>query len=294
MQHKLIKKVQDEIFDPSQLDQYCLLISIGTGDVQLAVIDVSKRRCLLVEEYALSGISTQSERLKLLQMLFSQHLFIRGGFWKSVKFSLKGHKFSLVPRALYSKDSAPYYFTLNASLNKGECLFAYPHKSSDTVNVFAADHTLVTWLTTLYPSKKITITHQGSAIIEGSMRLYGQQKGKSMVFLIDKKLLHAVVLEQGRLFYYNQFSIQDVNALVKYVLLVFKELNMVQQRSPVTLYGSVVGNAPYVMQLRQQLQLLTLGKRPNFVQYPFPFDDVPNHHYFDLVNTYLCQGFYPV
>ncbi len=294
MQYKLLKKVQDEIFDPSQLDEYCLLVSIGTRGTQIAVVSLAKKRCLLLEDYALEGVRTQNDRQKLLQQLFSKHLFIRGGFWKGIKFSLKSHKFSLIPRTLYAKGSAMHFFSLNADINKRERLYAHPHKGLDTVNVFAADYKLVEWIYKLYPSRKISVTHQGSTIIEGALRLYRKESGKSMLFLVDKTVLHIVVLEKNRLYYYNQFAVQEVDELIRYVLLVFKELNMSVKTVPVTFYGNVPGNSIYVLKLRQHLKRLVLGKRPDFMQYPYPFDDIANHHYYDLLNTYLCQGYYPV
>ena len=295
MQYKLIKKVQDEIFDPSQLDKYVLLMSIGTRDVQICVVLMKDKKCLLVEDYAMENVRTVNDRIRLLQQLFSNHLFVRGGFWKEIRCSIKGHKFALIPRTLYSKESASHFFSLNSNLNSStERLYAYLHKSLGTVNVFAADYKLIDWLRKLYPSKQITLVSQGSVLIESGLQLYGQKKGKAMLFLIDKKVLHILVMEQSKLLYYNQFAVQDVNELVKYVLLVFKELGLAKQQAPLLFYGNVPGNSTYVVELRNRIQQLKLGKRPTFLRYPYPFDDIASHHYLDLFNIYLCQGFYPI
>ena len=270
-------------------------MSIGTRDIQICVIQIADRKCLLIEDYVMENVRTVNDRIRLLQQLFSNHLFIRGGFWKDIRFSIKGHKFALIPRTLYSKESASHFFSLNSNLNSStERLYAYTHKSLGTVNVFATDYKLVDWLKKLYPSKQISLAHQSSVLIESGLRLYGQQKGKAMLFLIDKRVLHILVMEQGRLLYYNQFAVQEVNELVKYVLLVFKELRLTNQQAPVLFYGNVPGNSTYVSQLRRHIQQLRLGNRPAFLRYPYPFDDLSAHHYFDLFNIYLCQGFHVV
>ena len=295
LRHKLIKKIQDEIFDPSQLDKYCLLVTIGIRDCHICVLSVEGKKCLLIESYDLEGIRTVKDRLKLLHQLFSSHLFIRGGFWKEIKFSIKGHKFALIPRRLYSKESAPHFFSLNSTLNPTyERLYAHLHKHYEMVNVFAADHKLINWIQKLYPSKSVSIAHQSSALIEGGRLLHKDQTGKAMLFLMDKKVLHILVTEKNRLYYYNQFAVQESSEFIKYVVLVFKELGMNPKASPVTLYGNIPGNSTYVTELRKYIHDLKLGKRPRFIQYPYPFDDIPSHHYFDLLNICLCQGFNPL
>ena len=295
LRHKLIKKVQDEIFDPSQLDKYCLLVSVGIRDLQICVIALDNKKCLLIESYELEGVRTVSDRLKLLQQLFSSHLFLRGGFWRDVKFSIKGHKFALVPRALYAKESAAHFFSLNSAKNSTyEHLYAHLHKHYEMVNVFAADYKLIEWVKKLYPSKPVTITHQSSVLIESGRLIYSKQTGKAMLFLIDKQVLHILVTERNRIYYYNQFAVQELNELVKYVLLVFKELGLNAQSAPVTLYGNIPGNSTYIAELRQYIRQIKLGKRPPFVQYPYLFDDLPTHHYLDLFSIYLCQGFHPI
>ena len=295
MQHKLIKKIQDEIFDPSQLDKYCLLVNIGIRDLQICVVAIESKKCLLIESYELDGIRTVSDRLRILQQLFSNHLFLRGGFWKDIKFSIKGHKFALVPHALYAKESAAHFFSLNSASNSTyERLYAHLHKQYEMVNVFAADHKLITWIKKLYPSKPVTITHQSSVLIESGRLIHKNHTGKAMLFLIDKKVLHILVTERNRIYYYNQFAIQESNELIKYVLLVFKELELNTHTSPVTLYGNIPGNSAYITQLRQYIHHVKIGKRPGLLQYPYPFDDLPVHHYLDLFSIYLCQGFHPL
>ena len=85
-----------------------------------------------------------------------------------------------------------------------------------------------------------------------------------------------------------------MNELIKYVLLVFKELGLAKQRAPVLFYGNVPGNSTYVVQLRRHIQQVSLGRRPVFLNYPYPFGDLAAHHYFDLFNVSLCQGFHAI
>ena len=44
LNHKLIRKIKDDLFDEENIDQYHLLINIGTRDFQLLVIEPTRKQ----------------------------------------------------------------------------------------------------------------------------------------------------------------------------------------------------------------------------------------------------------
>ena len=288
--YRLLKKVQDELFDPSQLDRYTLLLSIGNRDIQLGVVQFGSSKCLLVEDYALENIRTITDRIGALQRLFSEHHFVKGGFWKQIKCSMKSHKFSLLPRMFYARETATDFLSLTAKLNpENEILYTCPHKTMSLVNVFAVDKQLSSWLVGMYSKKKIAFFHQGSVLIEGCLHMLASGHEKAVFFFLDKKVLHVSIVEKQRLFYYNQFSVHEVKDMLLSVRMVFSELAVGDSNLPAILYGNQPGNSSYHQQLRKLLPQLQLGSRPAFLQYPFPFDDVQENYYFDLFSIQGCS-----
>ena len=288
--YRMINKLQDEIFDPSHLDSYALLLVVGIRELQIAVISLDKYRCLFLEDYMLKDIRTSSERIAVLAKIFNEHLFAKAGFWREVKCTIKSHKFSFIPRSVYSRENAQHFFEINAAFSpRNEHLYVYPHKLTDTVNVFAADRKLINWITTLYPLKKLSICHQGSIFVETIMHTYKNQK-KVLYCLLDKRVLHICITEKRKLYYYNQFAVNNNEELLKYIALIYKQLELSGMQ--IVFYGTVAAASPQVSYLKSKIQQLSLGIRPKFMQYPYMFDNLAKHHYFDLFGTGLCKGFY--
>ena len=91
--YKLIKKVKDDRFDEDHLQQYDLLIQTGPKDFQVAVIDTKDNRVLILEDYAMGNVQSNTELLQTLKDLFDAHALLKAGFWKSVKIAIKNNKF---------------------------------------------------------------------------------------------------------------------------------------------------------------------------------------------------------
>ena len=287
---KLVKKIKDEQFDVDNLHHYCLSLQVGIRDFQVCVTDTRDSKCLLLEDYRLENIKTINSRLRVLHTIFDNHHLLLAGFWNSIKLSLKTHKFSLVPKSHFIPEAVVDYLVINSEIKKGiEDVKFYQHISSDAVNVFAADHKLVSWIQSLYPKKQLIVIQQGSALIEGILKYDDHTHEKSMFCLIDAGILHVVVTENQRLFYYNQFAVRKSNDFLKYVMLVFKELSLSQKTSKVTIWGHIKNQSPHIDLLKKYIRHISFGSKPSYLNFGYQFDEIMDHQYFDVFSIFLCD-----
>lgn len=288
--YKLVNKIKDGKFDVDNLQNYCLSMQIGIRDFQLCITDTATDTCVMLEDYSLEGVKTINTRLQVLAKLFENHHLLMAGFWKSIKLSLKSHKFSLVPSSHFVEEAVREYLSLNCAINEGiEDEFFYQHRTSNAVNVFAADKRLVSWVKSLYPNKEIKILHQGSALIEGILRYDDHTPEKTLFCIQDKGVLHMFVSENQKLHYYNQFSIKSGKDFLKYLMLVFKEFNMDQRKQKIVLWGSISSQSEQVKMLRKYIRNVVFGSKPSYLKFNYMFDELPEHQYFDLFSIYLCD-----
>ena len=293
MGYQLVKQIKDDSFDPSQLDKYVLLLAIGTKDLQLAVIKVEGNRCLLIEDYALKGVRTVGERLRLIQQLFNTHLFLKGGFWREVKCLIKTYKFALIPEKIFSKEAATHFLALNSKINSEyERAYAYLHKKLNFVSTFAADYRLVNFLEEIYAPKKITLIKQGSAFIEAARHHYASNTDKTLYFLLDNNILHLLVLYMPGVYYYNQLAIKKQSDLYEYTRLINRAIDLEKTRAPIiTMSSHVTPLGNLLGPLREQYGSRMLpAKRSSFLNYGDVFDKVPTYAFFDLLGGYLCPA----
>lgn len=287
--HKLIKRVKDPSFNIDELHNYTLSLMVGIRDFQLCITDQNSR-LLLLEDYKIENIKTVNERISRLKVLFEGHHLLQAGFWKSIRLALKTHKFTQVPTDHFVKESAKDFLLVHCTINHTiEEVFYYPHSIADAVTVFAADGRLVKWIKSLYPNKNVSITHQGSALIEGVLKQDDHSSSRSLFCYFDRGILHGIATENRNLIYYNQFAIKAPEDYLKYIMLVFKELGMSQKQSKLILWGNLKVDSKHVEYLKKYIRNISFGSRPSFLNFGFQFDEVPEHQYFDLMNVYLCE-----
>ncbi|UII32630.1 DUF3822 family protein [Fulvivirga ulvae] len=288
--YKLIKKIKDEKFDIDKLHQYNLMIQIGIRDLQIAVVDSTNNRCLLLEDYILASVKSYNALKELLATLFEEHHLLMAGFWKTVRISLKSNKFSLVPSALFVKEALHDYLRLNSTIDpEQEEILYYKHIKSDAICVFAIRKELYNWLSSLYPNAEVGFIHQSSALIEGVINFEKTNKKNTMYLYIDRFKLHIVTLKNNKLEYYNQFSIKQFNDYIKYIMLVMKGLNKNQKTSDVILWGYIGKQSPHYNEFYKFIKNISFGDRPDYLNYGYIFDEVQDHHFFDLYSIHLCD-----
>lgn len=287
--YKLIKKIKDERFDEDKIHQYTLLINLGTRDLQVGVIDTEDSRFLLLEDYVFPTVASPRELLETLQQLFEAHPFIKAGFWKQVKVSLKNQNFVQVPQALFLEDALHEYLKFNTHVQKEEEDFlTVTLKQAQAVTVFSIQKELKSWLESNYPNSVPIFVHQSGVLIEGILEFAKKNNNNPLYIYVDRFKLHVLSAHNGKLIYYNQFSIKQFSDYVKYIMLVMKSLNMNQQTSQVMLWGYIGKNSPHYHEFYKYIQNVSFGERTRNLQFSYFFDEVQDHHFFDLYSIHLC------
>lgn len=290
LSYKLIKKVKDERFDEEFIEQYHLLINLGTRDFQLLVIDPSDNRVLLLEDFVLPNLASHEELLQMLEQLFDSHHLLKVGFWKKIKVAFKNQKFIQVPQALFAEESLADYLKFNAPVDPHkEDFIATLNPAAQAVTIFAVNKDLRKWLEGVYPNNKPVLTHQSAALIEGTLKVAKTRDDNPLYIYVDRFKLHILACKEGKLLYYNQFAIKQFSDYVKYIMLVMKSLNMDQQTSRVVLWGYIGKNSPHYHEFYKYISNVIFGYRPDQLQFNYMFDEIQDHHFFDLFSIHLMD-----
>jgi len=290
LSYKLIKKVKDERFDEEFIHQYHLLINLGTRDFQLSVVDPQDNRVLLLEDFVLPNLASHEELLLMLDQLFDSHNLLKVGFWKRIKVSFKNQKFIQVPQALFAEESVADYLKFNAQVDpQREDFIATLNPLAQAVTVFAVNKELKNWLLGVYPNNTPLLTHQSAALIEGTLQVAKSRDDNPLYIYVDRFKLHILVCKEGKLLYYNQFAIKQFSDYVKYIMLVMKSLNMDQKTSRVLLWGYIGKNSPHYHEFYKYISNVIFGDRPDYLQFNYMFDEVQDHHFFDLFSIHLMD-----
>lgn len=284
---KLIRKIKDEKFDEENLHQYSLLIQLGARDFQACVVDETDR-VLLLEDYVFNDVESADQQVSLVKELYDNHPLLMAGFWKSVTFSIKSNKFVQVPAQLFVETSAAEYLKFNARIepDKDQILFC-KNASIDSITVYVAPKPLYDWLAVLYQNASLKFIHQSTALIEGVLRISNQRKTSPLYLYVDRFKMHIIAAENGQLIYYNQFPIKHFADYVKYIMLVLNALGMDQKTSQVVMWGYIGRNSPHYHEFIKYIRNVSFGDRPDHLTFGYLFDELQEHHFFDLYSIHL-------
>lgn len=290
LKYKLIKKVKDEKFDVDSLQHYSLLIQLGARDMQVGVIDTRENRMILLEDYILDDLQSSEEQLQLLQTLFESHTLLLAGFWKNVKFCIKNNKFIQVPSSLFEAGAAGEYLRFNANVNtdREEVLFCR-HAASEIVTVFSIFGALKQWIVSLYLHAQVHFVHHSASFIDGVLDFANSHSIQPLYVYVDRFKLHIAYVDEGHLVYYNQFVIRHFSDYVKYTMLVMKALGKDQRQSKVVLWGYIGKNSLHAIELAKYISNVSFGSRPANLRFGYLFDEIQDHHFYDLYNIHLLN-----
>jgi len=289
--YKLLKKIKDDRFDEEKLHQYRLLVQIGVRDFQVAVVADSDQRLLFFEDYILNDLSSYADQLSVIKGLFEAHAVLQAGFWKEVKFSIKNNKFIQLPSTLFLSSSPAEYLKFNATIDPAsEIVLHCENLSHNITTVFAAQRELVEWLRSIYQNTKLAFFHQSAALIQGVIAKAGSKLNQPLYIYVDRFKLHILAVKEGKLLFYNQFTIKQFSDYVKYIMLVMKGLNMDQQTSEVVLWGYIGKNSPHYIEFIKYIRNVNFGERPQHLTFGYLFDEIQEHHFFDLYSTDLLTA----
>lgn len=288
LNYKLIKKIKDERFDVDLINQYILLIHVGARDLQVGVIDSIENKMLLLEDFVFPSLSSPDDLLQTLEHLFDEHELLKAAFWKTVKISVKNNKFVQVPEALFVEDSQEEYLKFNAQTDlEKEYVQSVMNNQTSAATVFTFPKDLKDWFTKIYRKESLIFLHQSAALIEGVTRVSKSSDDNPLYIFVDRFKLHILYAKKGKLIYYNQFVIKQFPEYVKYIMLVLKTLGLPQESSRVVLWGYIGRNSPHYNEFYKYINNVVFGQRPDFVKFGYMFDEVQDHHFFDLYSMHM-------
>lgn len=288
LNYRLIKKIQDERFDVDLINEYDLYIHVGPRDMQVGVVDGRENKMLLLEDFVFPSLTSQDNLLQVLAQLFDDHSLLTAAFWKKVKISIKNNKFTQVPQVLFVEEAQDEYLKFNAPINPDrEYVQSVVNKQTNAATVFALPKDLKDWFTQLYPSTNLVFIHQSAVLIEGITHVSKNRDDDPLYIFVDRFRLHIVYAKKGKLVYYNQFVIKQFAEYVKYIMLVLKTLNLSQESSQIVLWGYIGRNSPHYNEFYKYISNVVFGQRPKHLKFSYMFDELQDHHFFDLYSMHL-------
>lgn len=281
--HERYIREKDPAFNIDLLFQYSLGIIIDYNDLQLCVMDKKNSKCLLFERYELMSVSNNDQLVEQVKEIYDNHHLLQAGYWKSISVAFRNHKFTLLPKSLFSENTKEEYLKINTKIVEEDEVVLYNIQPNlDAVNVFAFPRKLHEFIKASYPTKEVSFSHETAPFIQGCL----QNAREDRIVYLNAELdsLTVVVTNNSTLEYCNKFQFFTSEDLLYYVLYVMKELNLSQENTKVTIWGDFDFSTDQIDQLYKHIRNIKIGDRPQGVSFGYMFDELEEHNYYTAFN----------
>lgn len=282
--------IKDDKFEIENLHNYVLSLFIGYESFQLCVVDGKSSRCLLLEDYQLHEVTSIPGLINALQQVFDQHHLLLAGFWHSIKVCVKNQHFSFVPSAVFQPASTAEYLKFSTTFDdEKEAAYFYRLTQGHAICTFSIDHSITSWLKSIYPNARMQFLHQAACFTEGILKNKDKPAGKC-AYLMKKDLqLHIAVCEEQDFIFYNRFDIEHKEDFLRYTMTVFKALDLKQEENQLIIFGDLNVENVYFKALYQYIRKLSFGSRGSHLTFGYKFDEILEHQYPDVFSSFFCD-----
>jgi hypothetical protein len=282
-------KVSQDSFDHKQIARCTLCIEIDESRFRFCFVDEENSQCVWLEDYAFDTFLNASEYLAKLKKLVGEHPFLSSDQWKDIRVSVNTHEFTLIPGPLFRKEYAGDYLQMATGwpVQPDTRVLHQLLPAINAYTVFSLPSTWSDWLLNQYPLQNIGFYHLTGPLITGALEShdeYGMQK--LLTIQLEQNYFTMVFTDQKKLIFCNRFPYQTPAELTYLILFSMNQLQVSPEETQVRLYGEVTLYSELYAELSKFLPDLDFGKNPSSLQYISSFEDIPEHRYFGLLNTF--------
>jgi hypothetical protein len=274
----------DDLFDGVQAKSYRLAIQLGANGLSAAVWDDVYNKVLALERFSFQKAYSPNVLSGLAHSAIKQSAILSYPF-KKVSLAIVNSKSTLVPNALFDTNEKDALLKFNHPLEDGEITAIDNLPNLDAKNIYALPKSIEQQFKELYTA--LSITHYSSPLIE-QVLLTNKHNDKARVVVHVRPLgFEVLVIDSGKLIFYNTFAYQTPEDFIYYLLFVFEQLKLNPETAHVELLGELEKTSAVYQLLYKYIRNIKFGDRPDAFDYSFKISALPKHHYYSLFSQFL-------
>jgi hypothetical protein len=206
--------------------------------------------------------------------------------FKSIKILLANQYTTLYPDTLFDKTKIETSLAFSHPFQPlQEDVFTDNIKSNGLVNIYKTTKLLRELLNTYFANYRLM--HYSSTFVEGLALQH--LEGEHLFVYIHDDFIHVMQYSEGKIKFFNSFEFEVHEDILYYILAVYEQTGLNPKNQALTVYGDCNRFSELFDLLKKYIYEVQLGKRPENFQYHLPFDNLPEHLFFPLFSSPLCE-----
>lgn len=242
------ERANKDSIDYRKSDQYTLSIRLSADGFSFSIDSPVHEKPLFSLERAIDASLSLMANLKqaVRELDFLNYTY------KRVHILWVGKRFTLVPLAVFEDDQAEVLFGYNHASRDNEIILYNVLKRHNLVVVFGMDRSAHAMLSEQYPHARFY--SQISAMSEYCSVRSRAGSDKKIYASVRSNAIDLCCYERGGLLLANSFECKETEDRIYYLLHVWKQLELDQERDELYLTGAINGQEAWIETLRKYIQ----------------------------------------
>ncbi len=279
-------RIVDPEYSPGPGSKEHLSIGLLPGGFVFTVIDNASYKYVSLEEYRQNeGQPPYSYLDKIEKVLVRREL--AGQAFRKVTLSYFSQNVLLLPGQDLRDEAMQAAYGLSADLPrthrvqhdklnilKGTAIYALPEKLLSFCNKVFADYRL---------------RHHATALIESTLASQKLDAWNADIFLhLHQGFFDMLLLKKQKLLYYRSFVMHGLEDLLYHVFYVLEQFGWQAASLRALLAGNIAMDSSDFHSLSRYFRRLSFPEKNDIYRYGRPFEDIPYHYHFNLLNLDAC------
>ncbi|MEE4116782.1 MAG: DUF3822 family protein [Marinilabiliaceae bacterium] len=276
------KELFDETLDINSTNNYEISIQVSLNGFSFSLLDTLRNKFVMMREYRLSGreneLATQVE-----EIIFKDDFL--GRQYHAYRLIYVFERNTLVPSGLFDPAVKDNYFTLNHNLEEGYLVANNRLDNPDSYILFDLRQDLQALLVKAFPDA--SQSHHIKPLLYSAFRTSAGNTARHIQVNIEDTFFNLVVIESGRLEFFNTFRYRNASDILYYMMFTFEKLG-ISSKEPLYISGEVDYGDELHTNLSAYAANIKFLKPEGSFSLSYVFDPLSLHRYSNLFNIVNC------
>lgn len=264
-----------------------LSIRVSPDGLSFNILDLERNRHLALVSYLLQEIPDFDELVKELNSIFNEHELLQR-YYASTRVLLETPKSTLVPSALFEKSRVNDYLKFNHIINRREEAGYDQMNNLEAFNLYAIPIKLKEFFKTKFARFKML--HYLSPLIDLLLLLTKNQPATDKVYVnVRNNVFDLIYIDKGKLIFANSFSYRTPEDFAYFLLYSMEQLQLNPEEVQLILLGEIDKSSKLYEIIYRYIRHINFIRRNEFFKYSYVFDELPDWHFYNLLNLAQCE-----
>jgi hypothetical protein len=275
----------DSTFDKNKSKEYKLSIRVSSDGFSFSILDVNKN-CLALEQFRPFSQNSEAETLNSFKELIRNNELLNLEF-KSVLVLWVSNQSVLIPNEFFNEEFAFESYQLCHNLNNNEELHWNDMKHFKSKNVFAVPVSFKELLIKQF--SEVEFFHHSTPFYNTAIKDEILDNHPNVYVNLQQEYFHIIIPDRNGKHFINNFAYKEDSDLAYYILNVYKQQKLNNERSKLIVDGLVHDESKSIQLLKKYLAKIEVKLLPAKLRVKNEIPRKEYNQFINLLNLTECE-----